>query len=431
MAVRQLSELILDDDQKFIKFFNGRLLSGEDLSREQASNREARRRTGLAIGYGIAKGLEVTIRNRSRQGAMVQVAKGMAVNRHGHIVTLPETVDLALIHTRTVPPPGQGARLFQDCDPITGVYVAGADVYLLTICPAEGEQGRAQVSGLGTGHLGCNAKYLVEGVRFRLLKLNLSLTELSDQAPLRNRVAYQCFGMDELKAFEQTPFGPRASGYGLIDRLRRENQLTDCEVPLALVSWRDEGIQFVDMWSVRRRIIQPSANGDWDYTIGDRRRAEAEAMVLQFQEQIKEVPTPQTRKAGDIFRYLPPVGVLPLSDVMFNGQYEKLFNKATDGLIFFKDKTYRSPAFIEGARVEALMRDALAYPPIDLSNGEMVWLYLVRENIEAIQTRRANGPTPFMILVNGHMPFVGETRFDLSRWDYSNYTSVLLGVKSA
>lgn len=423
MAVRQLSELILDDALKFIKFFNGRLLSGEDLSREQASHREARRRTGLALGYGIAEGLEVTILDRSRQGAMVKVAKGVAMNRHGHVVMLPESVDLKLVHTRTLPPPGQGTTLFQDCDPISGVYVAGADVYLLTICPAEGEEGRAQVNGLRMGHAGCNAKYLVEGVRFRLLKLNLSQMELSDQAHLRNRIAYKCFGVDELKPFEQTPFGPRTADYGLIDRLRRENQLTDCEVPLALVSWRDEGIQFVDMWSVRRRIVKPSANGDWDYTIGDRRRAEAEAMVQQFQEEIKEVPTPQLKKAGDVFRYLPPVGVLPLSDAMFNAQYQKLFNKATDRLTFFKDKTYRSPVFIEGARVEALMRDALAYPPIDLSNGEMVWLYLVRENIEAIQARRASRPTPFMMFANGHMPFVGEARFDLSRWDYSNYVN--------
>ncbi len=421
MAVRQLSELILDEDLKFIKFFNGRLLSGEDLSREQASLREARRRTGLALGYGIAEGLEVTILDRSREGAMVKVAKGVAMNRHGHVVMLPESVDLKLVHTRTIPPPGQGTTLFQDCHPISGVYVAGADVYLLTICPAEGEEGRAQVNGLGMGHAGCNAKYLVEGVRFRLLKLNLSQTELSDQAHLRNRIAYKCFGVDELKPFDQTPFGPRTVGYGLIDQLRRENQLTDCEVPLGLVSWRDEGIQFVDMWSVRRRIIKPSANGEWDYTIGDRRRAEGEAMVLQFQEQIKEVPTPQLKKAGDVFRYLPPVGVLPLSDAMFNAQYQKLFNKVTDRLTLFKDKTYRSPVVIEGARVEALMRDALAYPPIDLSNGEMVWLYLVRENIEAIQARRTNGPTPFMIFANGHMSFVGEARFDLSRWDYSNY----------
>jgi hypothetical protein len=421
MAVRQLSELILDDDQKFIKFFNGRLLSGEDLSQEQASSREARRRTGLTIGYGVVEGLDVTILDRSRQGAKVQVAKGMAINRHGHLVTLPDTEHLALIHTRTVPPPGSGARLFQDCDPISGVYVAGADVYLLTICPAEGEEGRAQLNGLSTTHAGCNAKYLVEGVRFRLLKLNLSQTELSDQAHLRNRVAYKCFGVEDLQPFERIPFGPRAEGYGLIDRLRRENQLTDCEVPLALVSWRDEGITFVDMWSVRRRVIKPSANGDWDYAIGDRRRAEAEAMVLQFQDQIREVATPQIRKAGESFRYLPPVGVVPLSNVMANLQDQKLFNKATDGLTFFKDKTYRSPVVIEEARVEALMRDALAYPPIDLSNGEMVWLYLVRENMEAIQTRRPTRPTPYMIFANGQMPFVGEARFDLSRWDYSNY----------
>jgi hypothetical protein len=417
MAVRQLSELILDDDQKFIKFFNGRLMSGEDLSREQASHREARRRTGLALGYGIAEGLEVTILDRSRRGAMVKVAKGLALNRHGHVVTLPEPVDLALIHTRTVPPPGQGATLFQDCDPISGVYVAGAGVYLLTICPAEGEAGRAQVSGLGTGRAGCNAKYLVEGVRFRLLKLNLPQTELSDQAHLRNRIAYRCFGMDELEPFEQTPFGPRTAGYGLIDRLRRENQLTDCEVPLALVSWLDEGIQFVDMWSVRRRIIKPSANGDWDYTIGDRRRAEAEAMILQFQEQIEvvrnESTSPQTTIGSQLFRYLPAVGVLPLSGLVGSKGFEYR--------LFLKGKIYREPVFIEDVRVESLIHSAVTHPPIDFQSKEMMWLYLVRGNRQTTDIGGTLKPQPYLIFANGHLPFMGEARFDLSRFWYSNY----------
>ena len=423
MAVRQLSELILDEDLKFIKFFNGRLLSGEDLSREQASHREARRRIGLAIGYGIAEGLEVTILDRSRQGAMVQVAKGLAINRHGHIVTLPGPVDLPLVHTRTVPPPGSGARLFQDCDPISGVYVAGADVYLLTICPAEGEAGRAQVSGLGTGHVGCNAKYLVEGVRFRLLKLNLSLTELSDQAHLRNRVAYQCFGVDELKPYQQTPFGPRTAGYGLIDRLRRENQLTDCEVPLALVSWRDEGIQFLDMWSVRRRVIKPSANGEWDYTIGDRRRAEAEAMVLQFQEEIEQLLAeeinPQFVPASAHFAFLPPVGVLQAA--------ESSFAKGFRYAAFFSGKTFREPLYLERAVVEQLIRDACSYPPIDLRTKEMLWLYRVREHQQARDVNASSTATPYLIFVNGHIPYRANARFDLSRWDYSNYSSMLLG----
>jgi hypothetical protein len=418
MAVRQLSELIRDDDLKFIKFFNGRLLSGEDLSREQASHREARRRAGFAIGYGIAEGLEVTIRNRSRQDAMVQVAKGLAINRHGHVVTLPESVDLALIHTRIVPPPGQGATLFQDCDPISGVYVAGADVYLLTICPAEGEEGRAPVNGLDTSHVGCNAKYLVEGVRFRLLKLNLSLTELSDQAHLRNRVAYKCFGLDELQPFERTPFGPGADGYGLIDRLRRENQLTDCEVPLALVSWLDEGIQFVDMWSVRRRIIKPSTNGHWDYTIGDRRRAEAQAMVLQFQEQmmtfLAEPSSLSNLMAGDHFVYLPPLGILASAGIgrAVGVEYRR----------FFQNKTYRHPVYIEGARVTSIIDEALSHSPIKVQSGEMVWLYFVRENKQRLDIGGGvSGTGLYLMFVNGHMPFHGEARYDLSRWNYSNY----------
>ena len=42
-----------------VNFFNGRLLTGEDLSREQDANELARLRLGRAVGSGVAYGLEV------------------------------------------------------------------------------------------------------------------------------------------------------------------------------------------------------------------------------------------------------------------------------------------------------------------------------------------------------------------------------------
>ena len=54
-----------------INFFNGRLLSARDLTREQSANRESDRRLGQAIGEGIAYGLEVSKSTASTQQAPV------------------------------------------------------------------------------------------------------------------------------------------------------------------------------------------------------------------------------------------------------------------------------------------------------------------------------------------------------------------------
>ena len=49
--------------------------------------------------------------------------------------------------------------------------LAGAGAYLLTIGPASGGKGLAPVSGLGNEQAGCNLRYLVEGVEFRMIAI--------------------------------------------------------------------------------------------------------------------------------------------------------------------------------------------------------------------------------------------------------------------
>src|SRR5689334_9771718 len=128
MAVRQLGEAILDNRQRSINFFNGRLLSAEDLSQEQTANREARRALGQAGGPGIAFGLEVVRPGGGNaQNPVVTVLPGLAVNRRGQTLDLPVQIDLTL--TRPLDEGAAGASGFSDCiPPQPGVYVAGAGV---------------------------------------------------------------------------------------------------------------------------------------------------------------------------------------------------------------------------------------------------------------------------------------------------------------
>lgn len=445
MSITNLQTAILNGGIYWNNFFNGRLLSGEDLSQEQADNLEGRRRLGRPIGDGVAFGLSTSETLGSAASApTVTVTAGLAINRQGQTLALNEDTDVSLVR----PSNGNGSAVstFGECEPTQpGVYVAGAGVYLLTITPATGSDGRAPTSGLGNIAATCNTRYTVEGVQFRLLSLNNALsTELSDPAHLRNRVAYRCFGAGDpdVDNFFASPFGLQVNTYGLLDDLRPD-PLTDCDVPLAVIYWTAAGIQFVDLWSVRRRLTKPLVDEDWMLLTSDRRLSEGEAMFLQFQAQIEEIRVNETNlgriAATDRFQYLPPAGLLPLTGGVTIPEFRRpqafttlprtlrlLINESLtrsltplhaapgfDYQTFFNQLSYHPPMIIPGAVAEPLIRSAFTYPPINLAKGDPIWLYQLMEGTSI---------RPYLIFTSGYVPFRGEARYNIARWNYSNFT---------
>jgi hypothetical protein len=223
-----------------------------------------------------------------------------------------------------------------------------------------------------------------------------------------------------LATYLQDPLNTYLHEYGVVDGLRSSGVLSPAEVPLALAYWTGtDGIKFVDMWSVRRRMIGHSAAGGLFPLITDRKTAEAEAMFLQFQDQVADLFAVEANlsdmRATDKFEFLPPVGIIPLGGMASS--------KGFDSIGFFAGLSYREkPAFLEGARLRSLVIDALAFPPIDLSRKELIWRYLVRENFQAIDNAKSNPPQPCLILANGQMPFRAAARYDLAHWNYANFS---------
>ena len=413
MSSTRLQQPVLDSGIRSVNFFNGRLLTAEDLSKEQDANQQRRRELGLAIGEGVAFGLEVSATPLVDQKVApgVTVTPGLAINHQGQTLMLSAKTDVSLVSSASGGTTPATNATFGACQPLQdGHFIAGDGVYLLTIAPAVGSEGKAPVSGLGNASAPCNTRYRIEGVQFRLLPLSPVANILADRDHLRNRLAYACFGIgdDRVKAFLNNPFaGQPLQGYGLLDALR-PNPLTGCEVPLATLYWTAaNGLEFVDLWSVRRRLAKPSADWQWPLLLSDRRRSEGEAMFLQFQDHVKTLlttaPFPEAVAATQYFRYLPPIGILPLAAL----ELARGFVYST----FFAQRANRTPFFIEGALVGDLFHTALAYPPIDLSANEFIALYAVRENQGA----------PYLIFTNGHVLFRREARFNLSHWNYSNY----------
>lgn len=420
MTVTQLRTPILEGGVKSINFFNGRLLSAEDLSQEQSANKKSHQQLGQAIGDGVAYGLEVkeTSGQSTKQAPVVTVNAGLALNRLGQALQLSADVDIALVRpttngTNTV------TALFADCQPPQqGPYAVGKGIYLLTIQAASGIEGKAPVSGLGNLDAACNAKYQIDGVQFRLIQLPMTPAELNDVAYLRNHLAYRCFGINdsEVTSFFSNPFGPVVTKYGLLDDLRPDC-LRDDEVPLSLIYWTAAGgIEFLDLWSVRRRITQRSADPRWQILMADRLMAESEAAFLQFEDHINNIRVQETSILSSIvatqrFKFLPPVGLVPISDINSPSGFDR--DK------FFGALGSEDVALLDARLLQELLHDSLYHRPIDLSQGEKIQLYLIYENVLAVEQQQAQQLV--FVFAGSTLPYRGVARFGRAKWDLSRF----------
>jgi hypothetical protein len=419
-----LQEPILESGISSINYFTGRLLTASDLSREKAANREADRRLGRALGEGVAYGLEVRPSPESKTDApLLRIEPGLAVNRMGQTLSLRDATDLTLI--RKAEAGASGSSLFIECQPIqTGTYIAGQGVYLLTIAPAESRKGRALVSGLGNEAASCNTDTIIESVQFRLIQIDsfLDQNELQDEILLRNRMAYRCFGANQTRAFPSNPFSPPLDRYGLLDELRN-TVLTDCDTPLAVIYWTlSGGIEFVDMWAARRRLTSRAHDNRWQWLTSDRRLSEAEAGLLQFEDQIRDILDTESGVDGvvatDRFEFLPPVGWLPIKTptglmTIKNSTVSSGFSTQ----VFFGTRASRELALLDAAQWRSLFHDALSHEPVDLRGNERLRLYLIWENVQAVES----GAVTQLILVfaSPTLPYRGVARFGYSKWDLS------------
>ncbi len=445
MSTIELLQPFLEKGIHNTHFFNGRLLSAEALQADQEANRQQHQLLGRAIGEGIVYGLEVSAGAISSppsgtSAPLIKVSAGLALNRLGQALYLPVNIDIALVREKEVL--AAGAGLFAACEPPqTTAVLSGTGVYILVLAPASGFEGKAPVSGLGgkgtTGDA-CGSRYAVEGVQFRLVELNVNsipgvspslrtqLNQLmanNDAASfskLRNLLAYVCFGTEQLGGFFSDPFRrekgkPVYTVYGALDALYELKSLGDCDVPLALVYWTTKGVQFIDMWVVRRRLAQRSVTESWPLLVGSRRISEAEAMFSQFADHLESIRTNEPNLGSIVaatrFRYLPPVGLLPIAGTGSPSG----FNPQT----FFGSHASQDVAMLDGNLLRSLLYAALYHEPIDLNTTDKIQLYSIWENIQAVKNNQANQLA--LVFASPTLAYRGVARFGSAKWDLSRF----------
>jgi hypothetical protein len=458
---RNLTEAILDSGIQNTNFFNGRILNAGDLQTDQEANRQQHEQLGLAVGAAVVQGLWVELVNAGTGAAapIVSVTRGLAFNANGQAVALPIDVQVAL--TRVTTPLPVDAGLFTDCaPPSTTTVPLQAGVYILVATPASGYSGQAPMYSFGdvNSATGCGSRYAVEGIRFRLVQLDMSkLTRLSQATQtaiaqlmtqtdaaslsrLRNWIAHICFGTEEVSGSLVDPFPPANKQspyltYGAIDALTvptattvtpsvaASGYLTSCDVPLALLYWTNQGVQFLDRWSVRRPLTQGSITQQWPLLFSDRRRSEAEAMVLQFEDQVQSIIANETNLASvaadSHFIYLPPAGLLPITGHGISAVTGSPATRAFDMPGFFAAHASQDIATTDGGLLRELFATALDYEPIQLAQTGAIQLYLVWENLKAVN----GGVTAQLALIfaSPAMRYQGIARFGAAKWSLSRF----------
>jgi len=455
MSAVNLLTPILNGGIQNVNFVNGRVLTAEDLTAERSANLQRQRLMGNCIGDGVAGGYEVTLSSKSVAYGqqVVHITAGVAINRSGDVLQLATDTDVVLAATLPTAPNNGG--LFAVCQPPVA-ELSNPGIYVLTVLPASGYQGQAPVTQLGSNGVAtsCSSRFATAGVQFRLSPVTLAgsgsglqptlyalanqiQTLLNTSAPtdtvapllsqLRNGLAHACFGTGQAAALAADPLtaldqSTPPEAFGIVEDQRASGLLTNCEVPLAIVYWSLQGIQFVDMWSVRRTLAAPSPATDWAPELSGRRQADGLAVLLQFQSQMEYLAASLgsdlllSFQAANYFLFLPPAGLIVQSGFGPNG-----FVPAQ----FFGGRQIRGPYFIEGVRLRPLLLDSLRYTPIDLVNDkQMMWLYVIRENSQAVAANVTGAPRAAMVFTSGYVPYRAEPQFDLSHFNNANFAFV-------
>ncbi len=457
-ATTALNAPVVENGLERIPFFNGRVLTAEDLKTEQEANATERHRLGRALGSGVLEGLFVRLGDTPNT---VTVEAGQALAPSGRVLELPREVTLSVVSELDSSLSAGTEGTFEACSTQDTVVTSGAGVYLLVAEPAAEPRGRVPRTGLqGDGAAGeCGAKFRKMGARLCLVHVDTEAGDLvprslrqpirtkrgtiegtlvegeepdpADVSKLRNLLAHVCLGTPEALAEPASLYdtlrdvaqGRDPGSSGALERLRRSDHLSHDAVPLGLLYWAGERIRFIDNWSVRRRVHRMDSQRTVPFTHWH--RARGEAAFFQFQDQLAGLVEQEASEGfvdirmTDCFRFLPSVCMIP-----------RVNSNGVPGIVpefFLGQYPARNHVDAEGRRLPQVMEQSLLTPPVDLVQRTALRTYHIRENEaqrevpDTVRPPVSGSPTPYLLLVDGSLPFIGDSRFDLAHWGYAQF----------
>ncbi|GHO87618.1 RICIN domain-containing protein [Dictyobacter formicarum] len=336
-------------------YFNGRLLSAEELQTDQQAVLTRQGWLGQASGYGVIDGLVAS----QLDSSSIKVTSGSGLNRQGQLIRLPNDITLALPLQNTPQQPVNDTGGFSICtaqsvQPGAASATITAGAYVLTALLTSHLEGLAPTQFTATNDIRngtsnathCGSQWEVEGIQFKIIRLaGFDTVSGVNDTNRRALLAQWCYGSEVLPDLALDPFHfpDTVGGLDLLDPA----DLTPYDLPLAVFYWTGSALSFVDAWLARRRLIRPGAlistpettpstSGmppdntrsiqsplqrvpllrTWTGLLSDKREATAQARFLQFQGHIQQLiddKKASTVAMKDYFRFLPPVGFVPVT----------------------------------------------------------------------------------------------------------------------
>ena len=325
--------LILDGLRRRPRYFDGRFLTGADLTRDQDYVRQRQADMARASGAGVISGLQVAVA-ASVRGQTVRIQPGVGLTPSGDVVMLAKRQDVPILDmpvTRQL-----DAALGLSAEPRvplgrrSGMFVLALRAVEFTANPI------AAYPRSITGQRTVEDGDIIEATAITLIPY----PDHSGAATLtaaRRAVARQIF-------------------------LGKPAGVSQDALPLALIGLDRGTIRWIDMAMVRR---ETGSDSGVQVALGGRPRAIAEAHVLQHRTHLGDVldelrarSMPPVFPAAQAFAALPPAGQLPAAAIQPDNFGFRQF--------YFPPTVDVDIAFVPVDEISALVEESLSLPPIDL-----------------------------------------------------------------
>jgi hypothetical protein len=325
--------VILDGLRRRPRYFDGRFLTGADLTRDQDYVRQRQADMARAGGAGVITGLRVSNRPLSR-GQTLSISPGVGLTPSGDVVMLNKRRNVPLLDLPTTRQLDAALGLSEEprvpLDRRTGLFILAVRPVEFTANPI------ASYPRSITGKRTVEDGDIIEASAITLIPYP-DMAGAADITEARRKVARAIFA-------------------------GRGGSMPQDALPLAMLGLDRGTVRWVDTAMVRR---ETGAESGVHAMFASRPRAIAEAFVLQHRAHLNDVLVdmagrgiPPIFPAASVFSLLPPAGAMPVAALR------------ADNLgftqIYFPAGVDVDVAFVPADEIPALAEEALALPPIDL-----------------------------------------------------------------
>jgi hypothetical protein len=364
------SAIILDGFRSRPHYFDGRLLTGKDLTRDQDYARQRQSDMARAAGFGVVEGLGVSRTDLPEGGEALVIKPGHGLTPSGELVVIERELSVRIADLPAV----------RELDSRFGIRIEAAQ-------PIGKRQGLFIVA--------------LRAVEFTANPVTAYPTSITGARGLQDG------DIIEATAVTLTPY-PTPQGAVSLDDMRgaaardiftgaaRQGLLQDA-LPIAMLALEYGAIRWLDVHMVRR---ETGADTPLQVSIGGPPRAQAEAHMLQYAGHLATVMALAPSKLAGIsavnhFSALPAAGQLPLAAVTIDA-----FGFLQS---FFPPGVQTDFSFVPADELATLVEESLALPPLDLTasteelqgTGVVILMPVQREQLAAIRAALpAEAPLP-------------------------------------